>query len=513
MPRQFFVTTPIYYVNDRPHIGHVYTTLVADVVARWHRMAGEDVFFLTGTDEHAQKVVESAAAHGVAPLTWADEHAAQFAQAFATYGVSNDDFIRTTQPRHVERTRAYLEALVRSGDVYAGRYEGWYDASQEEYVPDARAAQFEFRSPITGRPLVRRQEDNYFFRLSAYADDLLRLLEERPELVQPDARRNEVAARIRDGLHDIPISRAGLDWGIRMPGDDRHTVYVWIDALFNYLSTVDAPERRTFWPADVHVIAKDILWFHAVVWPALLLALRQQPGYGWVELPHRVYVHSFWVSDGQKMSKSLGNFVDLDRLERCRQTVGLDGLRYFLTAKGPLGISDRDFTEARLVEVYNAELANVFGNLVQRATALVARHAGGTVPSPGPLEAPDERLRAEAYALGDRVTTGVERIALDQVAEAIMGFVTAANRYAEDTAPWHLTRTDDSGRLASVLYHLIEAARLAAWHLWPFIPDGAAEAHRRLSGRDLSVGLGTFGAVPPGASATVGPPLFPRVPS
>src|SRR5581483_5564230 len=223
--------------------------------------------------------------------------------------------------------------------------------------PDARAADYDFTSPVTGRPLVRRQEDNYFFRLSAYADDLLALLDERPDFLQPEARRNEIVARIRDGLHDIPISRAGVDWGIRIPGDERHTVYVWIDALFNYLSMVDTPERRHLWPADLHLIAKDILWFHAVIWPALLLALRRRPGYGWVEVPRQVYAHSFWVSGGLKMSKSLGNVVDLTRLERCRGVVGRDGLRYFLATQGPLDLADRDFTDERVAEVYNAELA------------------------------------------------------------------------------------------------------------------------------------------------------------
>jgi len=282
MSRKLYVTTPIYYVNDRPHIGSIYSTLVADVIARYYRLVGDEVWLLTGTDEHAQKVAESAAAHGVEPLAWADQNAAAFEDAFASFGISNDDFIRTTQPRHVQKVQAYLRALIQSGDVYPGRYEGWYDVGQEEYVPEARAAAFEYRSPVTDRPLVRRDEENYFFRLSAYQDDLLRLLEEHPDFVRPDARRNEVLFRVREGLHDIPISRADLDWGIRIPGNDRHTVYVWIDALFNYVSAVDTPERRHLWPADLHVIGKEILWFHAIVWPAFLIALRRQPGYEWL---------------------------------------------------------------------------------------------------------------------------------------------------------------------------------------------------------------------------------------
>jgi methionyl-tRNA synthetase len=510
MSQRFYITTPIYYVNDRPHIGHIYSTLLADVVARYRRLAGDDTFFLTGTDEHAPKVAEAARAHGASPLAWADRHAATFERTFGAFGISNDDFIRTTQPRHVDRVREYLAALLESGDVYPGRYEGWYDPGEEEYVPDARAAALDFRSPVSGRPLVRREEENYFFRLRAYADELLRLLDEQPGFVQPGARRNEVAARIRDGLHDIPISRTGLDWGIRIPGDERHTVYVWIDALFNYVSAVDTPERRHLWPADVHVIGKDILWFHAVIWPAILIALRRQPGYGWLAPPRRVYAHSFWIRDGQKMGKSLGHVVDLEQLERCRQAVGLDGLRYFLATGGPLDVADRDFTDARLTELYNAELANLFGNLVQRATAPVVRYTGGVVPAPGRLERPEQCLRAEALALPDRAAVAFERLAIDRAAEAVMQLVTAANRYAEETAPWQRARDGDTTRLETALYHLVEAARLAAWHLWPIIPDAATTAHRRLSGHAIVAGLGTFGAVPPGAQVASGPPLFPR---
>ena len=513
MASRFSITTPIYYVNDRPHIGHVYTTLVADVVARHHRQRGDDVFFLTGTDEHAPKVAESARAHGVEPSAWADRHAAAFQETFAALGIGNDDFIRTTQPRHTERVREYLAALLRSGDVYQDRYDGWYDPGQEEYIPESRAARLDYRSPISGKPLVRRQEDNYFFRLSAYTDDLLRLLDQRPDFVQPIARRNEVAARIRDGLHDFPISRTGLAWGIGIPGDERHTVYVWIDALFNYVSTVDTPDRRHLWPADVHLIAKDILWFHAVIWPAFLLALQRQPGYEWIELPRRVYAHSFWVRDGRKMGKSLGNVVDLERLDRCRQLVGLDGLRYFLAKEGPIDVSDRDFTEARIADVYNAELANQFGNLVHRAASLVARYTDGVVPTPGRLTPADVRLRAEAAALPERVSSAFDRLALDRAAEAIVRFVTAANRYADETAPWQRAREGNHERLATSLAHLVEAARLAAWHLWPFIPETAAEAHRRLSGHDVCPGLGAFGAVGPGSHVAVGSPLFPRLQS
>ena len=296
-----------------------------------------------------------------------------------------------------------------------------------------------------------------------------------------------------------------------MPGDEQHTVYVWIDALFNYVSAVDTPDRRNIWQADVHLIAKDILWFHAVIWPAFLIALQRQPGYEWVALPRQVYAHSFWVSDGRKMGKSLGNFVDLERLARCQELVGLDGLRYVLAKEGPLDISDRDFTEARIVSVYNAELANLFGNLVQRAGSLVARYAGGIVPTPGSLDAADERLRAEAEALPERVRAAFDRLALGDAAGAILGLVTSANQYADETAPWQRAKEGEHERVATTLYHLVEVARLAAWHLRPFIPETAGTAHRRLSGLGAGYGLGTFGAVPIGARIDNGRPLFPRL--
>jgi methionyl-tRNA synthetase len=506
----FYITTPIYYVNDQPHIGHVYSTTIADIIARYRRQMGETVFFLTGTDEHAAKVVDSAAERGLTPIQWADQNAAVFQQTFATFGVSNNDFIRTSQPRHVEKVEEYIAALIQTGDIYLGRYDGWYDAGQEEYVTESKAAESDYKSPVNGRPLVRKSEDNYYFRLSAYQGELERLLAERPDFVRPEARRNEVLGRLREGLNDVPVSRTGTAWGVQFPGEAAHRVYVWIDALFNYLTVVDTPERRRFWPADVHLIGKEILWFHAVIWPAVLLALRKVPGYEWVELPRRVYAHAFWISEGQKMSKSLGNFIDLEKLDSYVATYGLDALRYFLAGQGPIGAADRDFAETRFIEVYNADLANNIGNLVQRATTLIGRNAGGVLPQPGETGDSERLLRLETDSLPERVAVAFDRLALDEVVTAITGLVSAANRYAEETAPWNLAKTGDP-RLATSLYHLAEAARLAAWYLTPVMPTVAAEAHRRLSGREPDSGLGTFGAGAPGAPVSGGAPLFPRV--
>ncbi|MFW6336910.1 MAG: class I tRNA ligase family protein, partial [Phycisphaeraceae bacterium] len=308
----FYVTTPIYYVNDKPHLGHVYTTMVADVVARYHRLKGDDTFFLTGVDEHAAKVADKAGEYGISPQEWADRNAGEFRGTFETLEMTHDDFVRTSSEHHKAKVTQYVAALLESGDVYQGEYEGWYDAGQEEYVPENKAKETNYKSPVNGRPLVKKMEKNYFFKLSAYREAVLDHIEKNPTFVQPDARRNEIVNRIKEA-EDVPISRSGTrGWGIDMPGDETQTIYVWIDALFNYLTYVDTPERKHYWQAGtVHFIAKDILWFHAAIWPAMLLALKKCEGYDWVNLPRQVYSHSYWISEsGEKMSKSLGNFLD-----------------------------------------------------------------------------------------------------------------------------------------------------------------------------------------------------------
>lgn len=500
---KFYVTTPIYYVNDRPHIGHVYTTTIADIVARFHRFCGDEVFFLTGTDEHAAKVVDSAAEHGVTPQQWADQNAQAFQDTFAKLGITNNDFIRTTQQRHKEKAQQYMSELLKTGDVYLGEYEGWYDAGQEEYVPENKAKEYEFKSPINGKPLVRKREKNYFFRLSKYSDALLKLLEERPEFVQPDVRRKEVANRIREGLNDIPISRTSEhNWGIRVPGDEAHVIYVWIDALFNYLSAVDNPERRDFWPANVHLIAKDILWFHAVIWPTMLMALKR-------ELPRQVYAHSFWISEGQKMSKSLGNFVDLEKIDRHVANFGLDALRYFLARYGPLGINDSDFAEARFNDVYNAELADKLGNLVNRTLTMIQRYRNGVVP-----EANDKALQTEAEKAVATYREGMNRLDFVGALEALWSFVVRSNQYVEESAPWKLAKDPANARqLDGVLYNLAESVRLISVLVLPFMPTTSAAIRTQLGSGD---NLGLFaeetnwGRLAPGTKIGQVAPLFPK---
>jgi methionyl-tRNA synthetase len=515
----FYVTTPIYYVNDVPHIGHLYTTTLADVLARFQRLLGRDVFFLTGTDEHAAKVVDAAKERGLSTEVFADGNAAAFASCFSEFGISNDDFVRTSQERHKSKVAEYVAQLLASGDVYLGDYEGWYDAGQEEYVPDARAREHDFHSPINKKPLVRKREQNFFFKLSSYGPELTQLIESGQLAIQPLGRKQEVLARIRDGLKDVPISRAGSsDWGIAVPGHAEHTIYVWIDALFNYLSVVDTPDRRGYWPANVHLIGKDILWFHAVIWPALLLALGKLPGYEWVRPPACIHAHGFWIREGEKMSKSMGNFVDLRELRRYVADFGLDALRLYLVTQGPLGAADADFARQRFVDSYNSELANTLGNGFSRVSNMINRYFAGQVPAPSITFEP---IIAAAALHAERVREHAEALRLDALVHSAFELLHTVDAFIQTTEPFKLAK--QPGKLAevgSILYHAAEAIRIASVLLWPVLPHsmqllwqrlGLAEQAAALqNGRGHWAELVRWGQLPPGAPVQQGEPLFPR---
>jgi len=485
----YYITTPIYYVNDRPHIGHCYTTLLADVAARFAiliRGSADGVFFLTGTDEHADKVVTSAAEHGVSPQAWADQNAAEFRKAFDFMGCGYNDFIRTTEPRHKEKVVRYIEALQKSGDIYQGEYTGWYDAGQEEYVTETAAKEHGYKSAINGKPLIKRTEPCYFFRLSKYQGELLKHMEANPTFVQPDSRRSEVLGRLKQGLNDVPVSRPVTDdpatqWGIRIPGDPKNRIYVWIDALFNYLTTVDTPERKQLWPASVHLIGKDILWFHAVIWPALLMALKRGDSIERVDLPRMVFGHGWWISEGQKMSKSLGNFIDLERLKAYAGRYSLDALRWYLATQGPIGGVDADFSHAKFVEVYNADLANGIGNCASRVSNMIAKYFDGKVPAAeaGASSVAEACARAAAAAparaaefdLAGGLHQGIE------VVRAVAGYINA-------TEPCKLARKIDAepalkGQLATILYNCAEGVRIASLFLAPAMPQKMGELWKR----------------------------------
>lgn len=482
-----YITTPIYYVNDRPHIGHCYTTLLGDVTARFHRLMDPtpgSTFFLTGTDEHADKVVTSAAAHSVTPLQWADRNAAEFEKAFAFMNASHDDFIRTTQERHKSKVLEYIRALQKRGDVYLGDYTGWFDASQEEYLTETAAKEANYVSPVTGVPLVKKTEKNYFFRLSAYEAKLKEHFAQNPEFVQPEARRNEVLGRLNE-LRDIPISRAITDdptsqWGIKMPDDPTHRIYVWIDALFNYLSVVDTDARRKYWPASVHFIAKDILWFHAVIWPALLMALRESdPKYGFVELPKAVYSHAYWVREGRKMSKSLGNFVSIEVLQAYAAKYGLDAVRWYLITQGPQGATDADFSHAKFVEVYNAELANGIGNCASRVSNMIEKYFGGEVPRPDASFKDNEPFQV-ALGVHNEIQRDLSRFALPMALLRSTLLIGKVDAYINVTQPFKIAKTVDQDptakeRLATVLYVCAEAIRVASVLMSPAMPQKMAQ--------------------------------------
>ncbi len=477
----YYITTPIYYVNDRPHIGHCYTTTVADAATRAIRLirgTSDNIFFLTGTDEHADKVVTSAAERNYDPQKWADINAQQFKDAFAKLNCSNNDFIRTTEPRHKDKVPGYIAKLQASGDIYKGLFTGWYDPGQEEYVPENEAREAEFKSKITGKPLVQRSEDCYFFKLSAYQERLIAHINANPTFIQPDSRRTEVLGRLKGGLRDVPVSRPVTDdpatqWGIRMPGDPENRVYVWIDALFNYYTAVDTPERKQYWPASVHLIGKDILWFHAVIWPALLMALD-------VSLPKMIFGHGWWVSEGQKMSKTLGNFIDLEKLEAYAAKHSLDGVRWYLLTQGPLSGADADFSHAKFIEVFNSDLANGIGNCASRVSNMIVKYFDGKMPTPstpGNIEGYDfPALCAAAAANFEKKINAFDIAGAFHEANEL---VRKVDGYINVTAPFKLAKTVEGNpaakdQLAAILYNCAETVRVASILMSPAMPQKMA---------------------------------------
>ena len=539
----FYVTTPIYYVNDKPHLGHVYTTMVADVVARYHRLRGDDVFFLTGVDEHAAKVADKAAEMGMSPQQWADRNAAAFREVFERLEMTNDDFVRTSEDRHKSKVTEYVQALLDSGDVYQGEYEGWYDAGQEEYVPEGKAREYDYKSPVNGKPLVRKSEKNYFFKLGGYVDKLLAFYGERDKAgkpyVQPEARKNEIVNRIKEAK-DVPISRSGASgWGIPVPGDPSggQTIYVWIDALFNYLSYVDTDDRRRYWQAGaLHLIAKDILWFHASIWPAMLMALSKCPGYEWVfedsvRDNQTVYTHSYWISEtGEKMSKSLGNFLDPAAIDNYVNEFGLDALRYFLATRGPLGVSDSTFSPDLFADMYNSELANTFGNSASRVTNMIGKYFDGILPANQTTGANENqkggktlklmRMRCDEIRQLHRLDGHLE-VDIDSYSGGLQ-LVRYVDTYIEVTEPFKLAKMDENKpHVGTILNNCMETLRVASVILWPFIPDAVELFWQRIGcdyvermkangGRGKLDEWVKWGQLKPGTPIEKGEGLFPR---
>ncbi|MCH2152938.1 MAG: methionine--tRNA ligase [Phycisphaerales bacterium] len=473
-----YITTPIYYVNDRPHIGHVYTTTICDVWARFQRLAGHDVFFLTGTDEHGQKVEQSAEARGVTPQALADENSAEFRRIMGMFNLTNDEFIRTTDPRHEQQVQTVVKRLMDSGDVYLGTFEGWYDAGQEEYYTENKAREVEYRSPISGKPLERATEENYYFKLSAYEDRLKSMFDQNPDLVRPDARRNEVLGRLREGLMDVPISRTNFKWGIGVPDAPEHVIYVWIDALLNYITALGLAdkdsdwhaERQEYWPASIQVLGKEILWFHAVIWPAILMALE-------LPLPSCIYAHSFWISEGQKMSKSLGNFIDLEQLQNYTDTYGSDALRYFLSTQGPLGATDSDFSKSQFHETYTTDLVNTLGNCASRTSAMIGKYCDGLCPTDtGECAGGGVEWIEFTTSQVETSMAAMDQFDLAGSINAAMAIVRRVDAFINDTEPFKLAKDPAaSATVGNILYRCAEAIRIAACLLEATMPQKIQE--------------------------------------
>ena len=469
MKPTFYITTPIYYVNGAPHIGHANTSVAADTMARWKRLDGFDVLFLTGTDEHGQKVEKAASDAGLDPQTFTDQVAAQFVAMGTLMGLSNDQFIRTTEPRHHAACKALWTRLVERGEIYLGQYEGWYAVRDEAfYNEDETELRGAARiATATGAPVEWVTEPSYFFRLSAWQDRLLAYYDAIPAAIMPDGRRREVLSFVRGGLNDLSVSRTSFKWGIPVPGDPDHVMYVWLDALANYITALGYPDETTdlwrFWPANLHLVGKDIIRFHTVYWPAFLMAAGLEP-------PQSVFATGWWTVRGEKMSKSVGNVIAPAELV---EKYGLDPVRFFLLREVPFG-NDGDFSDAALVRRMNGELANDLGNLAQRTLTQIAKNLGGVLPEPTAPTEDDATLLQSANALPATLRPLMDRMALGEAIEEVWKVIRAANSYIDRQAPWALRKTDPT-RMAAVLRVLVDVLRPIATVLQPVMPTSMAQ--------------------------------------
>jgi methionyl-tRNA synthetase len=510
--KKFYITTPIYYVNDIPHIGHAYTTVAADVLARYKRLRGFDTFFLTGTDEHGQKVQQAAAKHGVPPQTHADRMVTAFKELWRHLTITNSDFVRTTEERHTRVVQEVLKQLKERDALYQASYEGWYCLPDERFWAGDEVV--DGKCPECGRAVEHISESNYFFKMSAYQDRLMRHIRKHPGFIQPESRRNEVIGFLEQPLQDLCISRprARLSWGIPFPFDPDYVTYVWVDALVNYISVPgygsDNRRFKKWWPADVHLVGKDILTTHAVYWSTLLMALG-------LELPQTLFAHGWWTVNGEKMSKSLGNVVDPNAMAA---EYGTDAFRYFLLREVPFG-QDGDFSKPAMTGRYNSELANDLGNLFSRTLTMIEKYSGGVVPKPHSkaVKADDRRMAARAKGLYKSVGREVDRFAFHRALLEIWTLVDLANRYVEQNAPWELAKDPKKRpRLETVLYHLTETMRILSIYLFPFMP---MTAQRMITEIGSTVQLDhalkpqdfQWGKLKPGRPIQKGKPLFPRM--
>ena len=507
-PKTYYLTTPIYYVNDLPHIGHAYTTLACDVLARFKRLDGYRVFFLTGTDEHGQKVEKSAEAAGIDPQSFTDQVSENFRNLSQLMNFSNDSFIRTTEKRHSIASQEIWSALEKNGHIYLGTYNGWYAVRDEAFYSNDELSDGPDGKKIapSGAECEWVEEPSYFFDLSKWQEPLLKFYNDNPEFIAPISRRNEVISFVKGGMHDLSISRTSFRWGVDVPGDKDHIMYVWLDALTNYITAIDYPDRSAemftkYWPADLHMVGKDILRFHAVYWPAFLMGAGLQP-------PKRVFAHGWWTNEGQKISKSLGNAIDPHEIV---ETYGLDQVRYFLLREVPFG-NDGDFSHRSMVSRINSELSNDLGNLAQRVLSMVGRYCDNCIPSPSNLTQADREILSKASGTMIKLRAHIDNQAFNEALEAIWLVVRAANVYVDQQAPWKLHK-DDPERRDTVLYVLAETIRHLGLYIQPFMPDSGSSLLDLLAisaeERDFSR-VGEDHSLTGGTKVPESVPIFPR---